>query len=128
MTRWTGPLAPALAVLLTLSVPAFAQSQADPPAPPTAAPSPAPAGPDALSVDDLATMTAGDVKAEGLSSQNLSAVNTGNTIEGSVQSGNVSFSQDALSGFSGVGNFVVNTGSNNNLQGAISINIVTAGP
>jgi len=135
MTRWTGPLAPTLAAVLALSVPALACAQAPSPTPqvvtPAAAPTPAAADGlvgGVLAADDLAAVTGGDVKAEGLSSQHLSAVNTGNTIQGSVQSGDVTFSHDALSGFTGVGNFVVNTGSNNNLQGAISINIVTAGP
>ena len=29
--------------------------------------------------------------------------------------------------YSGIGNFVVNTGNNNNLQGVISVNIATLG-
>ncbi len=43
----------------------------------------------------------------------------------SVTSGAVNFSDNALSGFRGIGNFVVNTGANNTLQGAINISVVT---
>lgn len=64
-----------------------------------------------------------------LSDQDLSATSTGNTvIADTVRSGDVSFGAGALSAFSGVGNFVVNTGNNNNLQGAISVNIITTAP
>lgn len=64
-----------------------------------------------------------------LSNQQLTATTSGNSIEaGSVVSGAVNFSPSALNGFSGVGNFVVNTGANNTLQGAINISIVTAPP
>nr|WP_312052894.1 hypothetical protein [Brevundimonas diminuta] len=35
---------------------------------------------------------------------------------------------NAFSGFNGIGNFVMNSGNNNNLQGAITINIVTTAP
>lgn len=61
-----------------------------------------------------------------LSDQNLSATSSGNTVNAQVlNSGDIQFTSGALQGFNGVGNFVVNTGANNNLQGAISITIVT---
>jgi hypothetical protein len=61
-----------------------------------------------------------------MSEQQLSAANSGNSImAGTMQTGDVAFSTSALSGFAGVGNFVINTGNNSNLQGTISVNIVT---
>ena len=60
-----------------------------------------------------------------LSEQDLVAVNNGNTIvAGSVGSGQISIDRGAFEGFTGIGNFVINSGHNNNLQGAITINIV----
>ncbi len=60
-----------------------------------------------------------------LSDQDLVAVNNGNTIvAGRVGSGDVSIDRGAFEGFAGIGNFVINSGHNNNLQGAITINIV----
>ncbi|QTC88147.1 hypothetical protein [Brevundimonas pondensis] len=58
--------------------------------------------------------------------QNLSAVNSGNSIHADqVGSGNITLSEGAFAGFSGIGNFVVNSGHNNNLQGSLSIILVT---
>ena len=45
-----------------------------------------------------------------------------------VAAGDVHFDDNALQGFNGVGNFVVNTGAQNTLQGAITINIMTVAP
>ncbi|MGH7027301.1 hypothetical protein [Brevundimonas sp.] len=60
------------------------------------------------------------------SNQNLSAVNSGNTIKAdSVGSGNIALTEGAFAGFAGIGNFVVNSGHNNNLQGSLSIILVT---
>ena len=58
--------------------------------------------------------------------QNLTATNSGNSIHaGTVGSGNINLTEGAFAGFSGIGNFVVNSGHNNNLQGSMSIIIVT---
>jgi hypothetical protein len=60
-----------------------------------------------------------------MSEQTLSAVVTGNTVNAdTVNTGAVTLSSNAFSGFSGIGNFVINTGNNNNLQGSLSVNIV----
>lgn len=91
-----------------------------------------PAGPSvaSLSPEDLATINGRQGAASEvtlLSDQDLSATSSGNSITANtVRSGDVSFGAGALSSFSGVGNFVVNTGNNNNLQGAISVSIITA--
>jgi hypothetical protein len=64
---------------------------------------------------------------EVLTTQQLTGATSNNTVNaGTVISGPVTFSENALSGFSGVGNFVINTGANNTLQGAINISVVSA--
>ncbi len=112
-------------VMASLSFPALAQE-----APVTAPPAvmPETAEPAPLASDEL-----GEINAEGsitnvITNQDLNATNSGNTITaGTVQNGDINFSGNALTGFSGVGNFVTNTGNNNNLQGSISV-IVTGAP
>ena len=64
------------------------------------------------------------VVVEALSNQQLSASNSGSVAADQVATGNVDFS---TGDYSGIGNFVVNTGNNNNLQGVISVNIATLG-
>ncbi len=78
---------------------------------------------------DLLTVRAGAAPTyQAVSDQVLSATNSGNSVNaGVVGSGQIGFANGALSGFSGVGNFVLNTGHNNNLQGAITINVVVPG-
>lgn len=63
------------------------------------------------------------------SDQLLKATNSGNSVNANtVGSGAITIGANAFAGYNGVGNFVMNTGHNNNLQGAITINIVTTGP
>ena len=60
-----------------------------------------------------------------LSDQDLTAVNRGNTVNANtVGSGQIVLGSGAFDGFAGVGNFVINSGHNNNLQGALTINII----
>jgi hypothetical protein len=62
------------------------------------------------------------------SGQLLQATNSGNTVRAdTIGSGAITVGANAFTGFSGIGNFVMNTGHNNNLQGAITINIATVG-
>jgi hypothetical protein len=112
------------------ALPAFALLCLSGPAKATDALAPAPAmalsvDPAPLPSDELGDISAGEgVTNNVISNQDLTATNSGNTINaGSVQNGDITFSGNALSGFNGVGNFVSNTGNNNNLQGSISINI-----
>jgi hypothetical protein len=58
--------------------------------------------------------------------QTLTATNSGNTIGGDLISGDVSFSEAAMDGFNGVGNVVINTGANSNLQGNILVTVIGA--
>jgi hypothetical protein len=63
--------------------------------------------------------------AAAMTEQSLSAVNTGNTINAtSLVSGAINLQDSALSGFSGIGNILMNTGANNNLQSTMSITVV----
>lgn len=80
-----------------------------------------------MSAAEMGALSGGQsVNFEVLTRQQLNGSTTGNTINaGSLTSGDISFSQDSLNGFSGVGNFVINTGANNTLQGAVNISIVT---
>lgn len=84
--------------------------------------------PQGMTKEELAEFSGGDaVDVHVTTNQQLTATHSGNTVNaGSLTSGEIAFSADALSGFSGIGNFVVNTGANNTLQGSISVNIVTA--
>ncbi|MCR6658508.1 MAG: hypothetical protein NVV72_03885 [Asticcacaulis sp.] len=84
--------------------------------------------PTPLAPDELDGISAEGAITNVITNQDLSATNSGNTIvAGTVQNGDINFSGNALTGFSGVGNFVTNTGNNNNLQGSISV-VVTGAP
>lgn len=110
-------------VVAFLALPAAAETPERPDAslPPHAAPA-------RLSVEEMASVHAGtETKVTVLTTQQLTGTTSGNSITaGTVTSGAIGFSPEALNGFSGVGNFVVNTGANNTLQGSINISIVTA--
>ena len=112
---------------------AASQSLAASPASPTAQPDARPAP---VSDADLAEMSGGEATLPAgvyavLTNQNLTATDSNNGIYagGNVSSGNVDLGQNAFQGFGGIGNFVFNTGHNNNLQGALSvaINMVPTG-
>lgn len=61
--------------------------------------------------------------------QVLTATNTGNSVTGdTVSSGQVTLGSGAFSGYDGIGNFVINTGHNNNLQSSMNVSVVLAPP
>ena len=63
-----------------------------------------------------------------LTEHDLTAINTGNTINAAfVSSGAINLQDSALSGFQGLGNLMMNTGHNNNLQSSLSVTIVISG-
>ena len=66
-----------------------------------------------------------------LSNQTLTENDSGNTVTagGNINSGQVTLQSGAFQGFSGIGNWVINTGHNNNLMGnlSVSINMAPAG-
>jgi hypothetical protein len=79
-----------------------------------------------LSLEDMDALAGGDgVNTNVITEQTLNAVNTGNTVAGDVVgSGQVTLGSGAFSGYAGLGNFVINTGHNNNLQASMSVNVV----
>jgi hypothetical protein len=79
-----------------------------------------------LSLEAMDAMAGGDgVTTAVITEQTLNAVNTGNAVIGDVVgSGQVSLGSGAFSGYSGLGNFVINTGHNNNLQSSMSVSVV----
>ena len=85
-----------------------------------------PHGEPALPSDELAALSGADgAVAAAVSMQNLQAVNTGNRLTADqVVTGAISLNSAALSGFSGVGNFVMNTGNMNNIQSTLSVSVV----
>lgn len=93
---------------------------------------PAPATPasaaEVLSAEDMDALAGGTgVDVITITDQTLTAINHGNTVTGdTVSSGNANIGANAFSGYSGVGNFVINTGHNNNLQSSLNVSIVLA--
>ena len=77
-----------------------------------------------LTPDELSDLRGGETIVFQNTNQSLNATNTGNSVVGNtVGSGAVNLNSDAFRGFDGIGNFVINTGHNNNLQGSISVTI-----
>lgn len=58
-----------------------------------------------------------------LGNQSLEAVATGNVINGNYAAGAITFSENALSNFNGVGNFAINTGAQVTLQSGLNLTI-----
>ena len=84
--------------------------------------------PPPVSTVDLSAMSGG-ASPTGLAvtTQTLSALNAGNSVNAnSVVTGEVTLQTGTFNGFNGIGNFVFNTGNNNNVQGTLSVNILTA--
>jgi hypothetical protein len=102
------------AAMLLFSGAAYAQGELskDPPKP--------------LTASELQALSGGANQTNmAVSSQTLSALNSGNQVNAeTVQTGNVTLESGAFNGFNGVGNFVFNTGNNNNLQGTLSVTIL----
>ena len=79
-----------------------------------------------ISSDEMESLAGGTgIGPAVITAQNLNAINTGNTVSGVVVgSGEINIDSSAFSNFNGVGNFVLNTGHNNNLQSSLSVSIV----
>lgn len=105
------------------------------PAPPDAA-SPAETAPliagadalgESLAADDLLSRRGGESTVNVTNLQNLTASTSNNKIQAdTLDTGDVTFDSGALNGFSGVGNFVANTGANSNVLGSLNVTIVNA--
>lgn len=85
-----------------------------------------PQGTKPLSAAELQAMSGGANQTNlAVSSQTLSALNSGNQVNAdTVLTGNVTLESGAFNGFNGIGNFVFNTGNNNNLQGTLSVTVL----
>lgn len=84
---------------------------------------------DAVSLDraELAALSGGTTGKESNfhTQQSLNAINAGNSVRGdTIGSGMITIEENGLSGFAGIGNFVMNSGHNNNLQGSISVTVI----
>lgn len=126
--RTTALMLAAIAIAAPTSTFAQAQQAAQPAPEPsaTAAPVAGARTPAPLALDELADLHGkqGVTTNNILSSQELTAISQGNTINANtVTAGQISIGPGAFDGFAGVGNFVINSGQNNNLQGALTVNI-----
>jgi hypothetical protein len=74
-----------------------------------------------ISNEDLIALRGG--QAIVLSNQALTAISNGNVFNGDYVAGQISLTDNALSNFNGMGNFVINTGAQNNLQSAMNVTI-----
>lgn len=83
-----------------------------------------------LSLEDMEALSGGTgVEVLVDTTQVLTATNSGNSVTGDVVgSGQVNIGSGAFSGYDGIGNFVINTGHNNNLQSSMNVSIVLAPP
>ncbi|MEQ1809222.1 MAG: hypothetical protein ABL889_04820 [Terricaulis sp.] len=96
-----------------------------------AAASPAPADEtELLSSEDMGALSGGTgVEVMIDTGQVLTATNSGNSVTGDVvSSGQVNIGSGAFSGYDGIGNFVINTGHNNNLQSSMNVSVVLTPP
>ena len=83
-----------------------------------------------LSDSDLSAVSGGNgdqFLAE--TSQNVNGSSSDNSITANeVTTGNINFNANALSGFAGIGNFVVNSGNNDVIQGTMNVSIIGSLP
>ena len=79
------------------------------------------AEPGALDDSELAALRGGEALV--VSNQTLTAITSGNIINGNYTAGNVSLSDHALSSFNGVGNLLINTGGQVSLQTGMNLTI-----
>lgn len=109
---------------------ALANSACAQEAPAQASQAATPAADEIMSSDDLSNLSGGTgVTIAAITEQTLNAINTGNSVNGeTVTSGQVNIGANAFSGFDGVGNFVINTGHNNNLQSSMNVTVILAPP
>jgi hypothetical protein len=80
--------------------------------------------PATLSLEELDGISGGDaVIVESSTTQTLTATVSDNTIAAqSIETGDVNFAPNSLN-FHGIGNYVINSGNNNVLQGSLSVTI-----
>jgi hypothetical protein len=81
--------------------------------------------PHLLSDDQLGEQRGGT--AITITNQTLAAITQGNVLNGDFTAGDVSISDNALSGFNGVGNILINTGAQVSLQAGMNLTISMTG-
>jgi hypothetical protein len=79
------------------------------------------AAPETLTDDMLDVERGGEAIV--VSNQTLTAISEGSTINGDYSAGSISITDSALSNFNGIGNLVINTGGQNNLQSGMNVTI-----
>jgi hypothetical protein len=130
----------ALALLLLAAAPAEAAAEPAFPDPPTTIPSATATGagvptqladaspspqdtaslePERIEVAELAQFRGGQTLVVG--NQTLTAVTSGNVLNGDYTAGSVSLSDNAFANFNGIGNLAINTGAQVSLQSGMSV-------
>lgn len=118
-------------MLLQILLAAAIQAGPDPSAP-TSAPvlvaapavTSAPGGP--VATEDLEAVRGGEGASISLTVQSLNAVNAGVIEANQVSSGAIAVGANAFGNFDGIGNFVMNTGHENNIQSTLSVTVTMA--
>jgi hypothetical protein len=80
-----------------------------------------------MSLEDLGAYvgTGADGDSVIVTEETLQAITRDNVVSGEVvRSGDITLSNGGLSGFDGIGNFIMNTGHQNNLQSSMSVSIL----
>lgn len=116
-------------ILIAALLASASVASADDTLPASASPAPADET-ELLSLDDMNALSGGTgVEVVIDTGQVLTATNTGNSVTGdTVGSGQVNIGSGAFSGYDGIGNFVINTGHNNNLQSSMNVSVVLTPP
>lgn len=119
--------AAALAVGLATPACAAPETETNGRAPPAAVPAPRASAPveasDSRVLTDLEMRDARGGEGIIVTNQTLTAITNGNILAGGYTAGAVSLSDNALSGFNGVGNLLINTGAQNSLQTGMNLTI-----
>lgn len=79
------------------------------------------ADPNVIADSDLLQMRGGQAIVVG--NQTLTAISNGNAFTGNYTAGSIALADNTLSNFNGLGNLVINTGAQNNLQSAMNVTI-----
>jgi hypothetical protein len=79
-----------------------------------------------VAAEDLEAVRGGDGASVSLTVQSLKAVNAGAIEANEVISGAITVGANAFGNFDGVGNFVMNTGHENNIQSTLSVTVTMA--
>jgi hypothetical protein len=76
-----------------------------------------------VALQDLEAVRGGDGTSIALTVQSLNAINSGHIEADEVSSGAIAVGANAFGNFDGIGNFVMNTGHENNIQSTVSVTI-----